>query len=235
MRGPGEPAQEAGVTLRDRDRFGKSVVDFYGSSHPRLFEIERRCMDRDGVLLSFLDSRLPDGRVLDVGAGDGFTASRLSRARRAVVALEPDPGMVSRRQPLVWVSGVVQDLPFHDRTFDAAYSTWAFFLSGLDEAELEAGLSEINRVVVGGGPIIIAENAGGDEFCSFSGRPIHGDPGWWRERGFDTHVLESSFRFDDADEARELLTFYFGDGAGERVTCAEVGFNIAVYVGAAAP
>jgi len=218
------------LSPKDSERFDADVIPFYGSSRPRLFEIERRCMDRDGVLTSFLDSRLPDGRVLDVGAGDGFTAERLTRQRRTVVALEPDAGLVRPERELIWASGVAQDLPFHDDTFDAAYSTWAFFLSGTEPLLLERGLSEVTRVVRNGGVIAVADNAGGDEFCALADKPIHGDPSWWTDRGFETHLLETSFRFDTLEEARELLRFYFGDGVSERVRSVEIGFNVAVYV-----
>ena len=87
------------------ERFGDLVIPFYGSRSPRLFEIERRAMDRDGQVIDFLDRVLPAGRVLDVGAGDGFTAERLSRADRVVVALEPDPGIVTGTRRLLWASG----------------------------------------------------------------------------------------------------------------------------------
>jgi predicted O-methyltransferase YrrM len=67
------------------------IIPFYGGTNPVLFEIERRCMDRDGVVIDFLDRILPEGRVLDVGAGNGFVGIRLARARpRCVFAMEPD-------------------------------------------------------------------------------------------------------------------------------------------------
>jgi SAM-dependent methyltransferase len=216
---------------RSADRFGDAVIGFYGSTDPRVFEIERRCMDRGGVIISFLDDGLPAGRVLDVGAGDGFTAERLSRPDRTVVAMEPDPGMVASSRPLVWASGVAQDIPFHDDAFDASYSTWAFFLSGMSPEVLLTGLSEVQRVVREGGPIIVIDNAGDDEFTKLSDRSVSGDPEWWTERGFRHTVLRTSFLFDSVEEARELMTYYFGETAGKRVISTEIGFNVAAYTG----
>ena len=71
-----------------------TVIPFYGGENPRLFEIERRCMDRDGVVLRFLDNILPNGWVLDVGAGNGVVADSLTRGDRIVVAMEPEPKMM---------------------------------------------------------------------------------------------------------------------------------------------
>lgn len=220
----------AGIRL---EKFGSDVVPFYGSSRPRLFEIERRCMDRDGLVEALLDAELPRGRVLDVGAGDGHTASELNGSGRTVIALEPDPGMVSRERGLICASGVAQDIPFHDDTFDGAYSTWAFFLSGMDASVLDAGLDEVSRVVVPGGPMVFVDNAGDDEFSALSPRAISGASSWWTDRGFEMRVLESSFRFDSVDEARELLAFYFGDDVSASVRSTEIGFNIAAYIGRA--
>ncbi|MFH1501485.1 MAG: class I SAM-dependent methyltransferase [Candidatus Eisenbacteria bacterium] len=220
------------MTERGVKRFGEDVLPFYGSTDRRIFEIERRCMDRDGVVISFLDGLLPPGLVLDVGAGDGFTAERLSRPGRTVVAMEPDPGMVAPERTLVWASGVAQDIPFHDRSFDAAYSTWAYFLSGVESESIERGLREVQRVVRAGGPIVVVDNAGGDEFAALTERPLAGDPARWVEWGFEAQVLRTSFRFDSLDEARELLGYYFGEGVGERVTSTEVGYSVAAYTAA---
>lgn len=219
------------MAAREPERFGDRLVPFYGSKRPRLFEIERRCMDREGKVVAFLDDVLPSGRVLDVGAGDGFTAERLSRGDRVMVALEPDPGMVAASRGLIWASGVAQDIPFHDASFEAAYSTWAFFLSGADAAGLAQGLAEVERVVVPGGAIVIIDNAGDDEFSALSDRPIADGGSWWTERGFERHVLESAFRFDSLEEARELLGLYFGEDVGDRIETVVVGFRIAAHVG----
>jgi SAM-dependent methyltransferase len=110
-----------------------------------MFALERRAMDYHGQVISFLDRTLPSGRILDIGAGNGFRAARLSRPDRIVLPMEPDPRMVDVAQPLIWAQGVAQDIPFHDGSFDGAYSTWAFFFDGIPT--LEQGLREVRRVV----------------------------------------------------------------------------------------
>lgn len=51
------------------------VIPFYGSTDREMFAIERAAMDRPGKVIAALDELLPPaGRVVDIGASDGFTA-----------------------------------------------------------------------------------------------------------------------------------------------------------------
>jgi SAM-dependent methyltransferase len=229
--GPEKPHRLAsGFEGRQMTRTTDMAIPFYGAVNTRLFEIERRCMDRDGVVIDFLDRLLPAGRVLDVGAGNGFVSAQLmARGRPCVVALEPDSRMVDPSRPLVWSRGVAQEIPFHDATFDAAYATWAYFLAG--GADREPGLREIVRVVRDGGPIVIVDNAGEDEFCALSSKPIVDDGQWYLQRGFSRTVLDTAFRFDSVEEARELLSFYFGEDTAQSIHTAQIEFKVAAYVG----
>jgi predicted RNA methylase len=72
-----------------------------------MFEIERRCMDRDSLVIHHLNKDLPGGLALDMGTGNGFTAVRLSFSTRTVVALEPDRAMPDHRAPdLTWLDRI---------------------------------------------------------------------------------------------------------------------------------
>ena len=127
-----------------------AVIPFYGSTRPDLFAIERKAMDRQGRVIAALDSILPDrGRILDVGAGNGFTAVRLSSETRDVVAVEPSPGMIDRGRPLRWVRADAERQPFANGVFDAAYATWAYFFPRFHDPA--PGLAELHRVVAEGG------------------------------------------------------------------------------------
>ena len=205
------------------------VIPFYGGTEPKMFEIERRCMDRDGVVVRHLDEILPEGRVLDIGAGNGFVASALSGVARQVVALEPDPKMVDTEISLVWSRGVAQAIPFHDNTFHAAYSTWAFFLPGIEDRLI--GLAEASRVVKPNGPIVIVDNAGNDEFTALANRPLSDDGQWYLDRGFEQTILLTSFRFDSVEEARVLLGFYFGEEVAATIKATEIEYRVAAYFG----
>ncbi len=211
---------------------GGAVIPFYGADDRARFAIERRCMDRDGAVLRRLDDLLPRGDrdrpalVLDTGAGDGYTADRLTRPDRRVVALEPAAGMLERGRALPWVRGAAQGLPFRGGALDAAYATWAYFFPELGHGD--AGLAEWHRVVRPGGTLVFVDNAGDDAFSALGDQAIASDPAWWAARGFVADIVATSFRFDTLDEARALLGFYFGD-RGRGVSELEIGYRVAVY------
>lgn len=204
------------------------IIPFYGGEIPELFEIERRCMDREGKVIEALDQMLPSGKVIDIGAGNGHTAELLTRDDRIVTALEPDKKMIDGQKDLIWAKGSAQNIPFHANMFDAAYATWAFFWEG--NPQFEEGLQEVQRVVKQDGLISFVFNYGNDEFSLFAENPkdIACDLSFWTDYGFDYDIIKTAFVFDSVQEARKLMTFFFGE-AGERVNKTRISYNVAVY------
>lgn len=207
-----------------------AVIPFYGARDPRLFAIERRAMDADGRVIAALDALLPGGLVLDVGAGNGWTASRLTRPGRTVLPLEPAWGMIEPPCRLPWVQGIAQQLPLGRDSLAGAYATWAYFFPAVGHGD--AGLAELLRAVRPGGPIVIADNAGGDEFCALFQANIASDPDWWQARGFRREIVHTHFRFDSLAQAEELLAFYWqanGRRPGSQPKV-EIEFAVALYI-----
>ena len=201
------------------------VIPFYGADEPDLFAIERRAMDRDGLVIDALNQLLPAGRVLDVGAGDGFTAERLCTGR-SIVALEPSASMLARTDVPLRMQGEAEHLPFADGAFDGAYATWAYFFSR--DWDPTPGIAELDRVVRPGGPLAIVDNLGGDAFAAMAEADISADPAVWQALGFTCDVIETAFRFDDLEEARRLLGFFFGD-RGVAGAALDVPFRVGVF------
>ncbi len=200
------------------------VIPFYGARDRKMFAIERSSMDRQGKVIDFLNSHLPQGLILDIGAGDGYTAKRITVAD--VICLEPSNGMVNFNNNRLWVKGSAESIPFHDNYFDAVYATWAYFLPGSDKSK---GLREAERVVKHGGTIIIVDNAGNDEFCRLASTPIAEGPAFYQEHGFSVTYIDTAFEFESFDDALALMTMYFGDRISKENIKLEYEYKVVAY------
>ncbi len=173
-----------------------------------MFAIERTAMDRPGKVIEHLDTAMPGGRLLDVGAGDGFTAGRLTRAGRMIFGLEPAAEMMNHDRNLIYTRGSAESLPFSDNAFDGAYATWAYFFPRF--FDISRGLAEIRRVVRPGGPIVIVDNYGDDEFSRWLGHTWGVDRLFWEGVGFQVSEIETVFEFSRQQEAEKLMSFFAG-------------------------
>lgn len=90
-------------------------------------------------------SRLPGGRLLDLGAGTG--AANPIFSPRTIVAIDPAIEMLALNGAGHRVVSVGESLPFGDQTFDAVFSSYVFRnLDSVDDT-----MEEISRVLKPGG------------------------------------------------------------------------------------
>jgi SAM-dependent methyltransferase len=119
-------------------------------------EAENYWFRRHEAAYRWLVGRLPAGRVLESGAGEGYGAALLAGTGRAVVALDYDPTTVvhiGRTYPEVRaVRGNVVLPPFRDATFDAVVS-----LQVIEHLWDQPGyVAECARVLRPGGLLVIS-------------------------------------------------------------------------------
>jgi demethylmenaquinone methyltransferase/2-methoxy-6-polyprenyl-1,4-benzoquinol methylase len=102
-------------------------------------------LGRDQKWRNTVVSRLPEGRILDLGAGTG--AANEIFGDREIVALDPAPEMLALNDAPDKVVSVGENLPFNDGSFDAVFSAYVF--RNLDS--VDRTMEEVARVLRPGG------------------------------------------------------------------------------------
>lgn len=165
---------------------------------------ERRLMRR---LRCEVFGELP-GRVLDLGAGVGYSFDSFRKADR-VVALDPDPAMLGRAwarvesRPIELVLGNGMRLPFRDGSFDAV----AVALVLCTVPDLSRVLAEVRRILVPGGMLAFLEHV---RLPGWKGRLQDlATPAWRRlavgchlNRSTEEHIRQAGFTIERVDSHR---------------------------------
>jgi len=128
-----------------------------------------------------LSRKFIKGKVLDVGAGSGALINKIPNA----IGIDLAP-----KHPKV-IKADISNLPFENETFSTVFATE--ILEHLDDETLEKGLSEIRRVLITGGNIIITvpykENLKQNMVtCPKCGTRFHR---WLHVQIFDEHRIKS--------------------------------------------
>ena len=141
--------------------------------------------------------------ALDVGAGTGLLAERLSDLGLGVVALDPFPQMLGklcqRRPDIETVVAHGDDIPFADDVFDLTYSV-AVMHHIAEPSQVRRTLSEMVRVTRPGGRILVWDHNPLNPYWSLLMRRVPQDTG--AERLVPLPELVAGLRNAGADIVR---------------------------------
>ena len=107
-------------------------------------------------------------------------------------------------------------LPFASRSADVVLSGWSFCYAALDAEEawipaLEQALSGVQRLLRPGGKLILIESLGTGFETPHRPDVLVKYLDYLDTHGFDSTWVRTDYCFADEAEAKDLITFFFGD------------------------
>ncbi len=182
----------------------------------------------------YLDNLLPEIKritplngkdVVDLGSGTGRLAHLLAPHAKSVHALDLFTHMLGvaaerlRNQQLgKWqvTAGDHRRIPLPNKSADLVLSGWSICYlvvwEGEEwEGEVESALLEMQRVLRGGGTMIVIETLGTGNIEPVEKENLKPYFTFLEESGFQRSWIRTDYRFDSREEALELVEFFFGE------------------------
>lgn len=180
--------------------------------------------DHHGNLLRAIEAIIPTAGldIVDLGAGTGRLGRLLGPKARSLWALDGSAAMLRvaaqsfRSAGLDNCQAQVADhrqLPIAVASADLVVSGWSFSYLSVwgDRSQLEAGWSEIVRILRPGGMVILIESLGTGHPAPIRLDHLNDYYTWLAQKGCDFRQITTDYRFESLAEARELLGFFFGE------------------------
>jgi ubiquinone/menaquinone biosynthesis C-methylase UbiE len=129
-------------------------------------DLDRLPVDRS-VLDASLERLGPGGLSLDLGCGPGQVARYLADRGRDVIGLDTSTRMAriasTRTGRARFAGGDIRSLPFRSQSCGAVVAFYS--IQHLPRSDLQTALTEMHRVLVAGGLLVVATHLGVGEVC----------------------------------------------------------------------
>jgi ubiquinone/menaquinone biosynthesis C-methylase UbiE len=201
------------------------LLAIYQNEAPKYDLLVSREDYQDNLLPALNAIKQIDGkRIVEFGAGTGRLTRLLAPHAQSIMAFDACEPMLKVAETRLralrlsnWRIAVAdhRSVPVESQCADLAISGWSICCLAVYEGEkwedaLEKGLSEMNRVVVPDGMVVVIETMGTGYA---SPNPPEGLKAYYRIlelQGFKSTWIRTDYRFNNMDEALDLTTFFFG-------------------------
>jgi ubiquinone/menaquinone biosynthesis C-methylase UbiE len=187
--------------------------------------------DADGNLRDRLRAVLPAATIADIGAGTGRIARLLAGHAERFVLVERAAPMLAIATTRLGALRVrfeshcadARELPLRDESVDAAVAGWVFghfrlWMPDGWQQEVDAALTEMDRIVVPGGPLVVIETLGTGHEQPRTNEALDAYFAHLEARGFARSWLRTDYVFETAADAASVLGGFFGDAMAAQVT-----------------
>ncbi len=186
--------------------------------------------DANGELGRALRELLPAATIADVGAGTGRVSRVLAGHAQHTHLVERAAPMLDVARERLTALGVpfeahladARALPLADASVDGAVAGWVFghFRHWMPEgwqAEVDAALAEMNRVVRRGGQVLVVETLGTGYETPRRHALLDEYFAHLEALGFARRWVRTDYAFESVDEAAHVLGSFFGDAMAATV------------------
>lgn len=201
----------------------KRVYQQEGNKYQRLIARE----DFTGNLLSIIQEIVPQNGldVVDLGSGTGRLASLLGPTSRRIFAFDQSIHMLSVAASIFekvlgedWLAAAADHraIPLPSHSADLILSGWSFcYLVVWEEKDWQSalleGLKEVQRVLREGGTLLLIETLGTGVKDPQPPEDLVPYFNFLEELHFERTWIRTDYKFQDQEEARELVDFFFGE------------------------
>lgn len=198
--------------------------------------------DYQGNLLPALQkvTSLNNLNVVEFGAGTGRLTTQVTPLAQSIQAFDISQHMLDLASQKLTRSGLTnwqtqvadhRHVPVADHTADVILSGWSVCYIVVDHpqdwrTEIDKVLSEMDRILVAGGKIILIETLGTGFEQPTPPEHLVEYYAYLEAHGFSRSWVRTDYRFENLEIAKELSKFFFGEAMLEKIITNDRGITL---------
>ena len=216
-------------TLQGNSRAYHSQSDIYGE----FVDAE----DYPKKILKFLEPKIRDKIVLDVGSGNGKFASEIAPLVKNYTGIDISETQIkkariktAKNKNVKLILGSAENIPLPSESVDVVISLWAISVI-MGRRKKKKVLKEMERVLKKRGKIYLVENDFSGEFEVIRGHPIRtkGYNKWLERLGFKIKKIRTYFKFKSFNEAKHIFHSIWKGRVSNKIKSRIVNHNVIFF------